>query len=80
MSKIFSCDEEFYLVLKSFNGVPRKFQECLKFKGCFKEVLRLFTGNFKGVLRKFQGSFKEISRVFQECVKGTSIKMKGHFK
>ena len=77
VSKIFSCDEEFYLVLKSFNGVPRKFQECLKFKGCFKEVLRLFTGNFKGVLRKFQKCLKSVSRKFQGNFKGVLKEFQG---
>ena len=36
-------------VLKSFNGVSRKFKGCLKFQGCFKAVLRVFTGNFNEV-------------------------------
>ena len=75
MSKIFSCDEEFYLVLKSFNGVPRKFQECLKFKGCFKEVSMMFKVSSKGVYKKFQGCFKEISKVFQERFQGVSRKI-----
>ena len=30
-----------FSVLKSFNGVSREFKWCLKFKGCFKEVLTL---------------------------------------
>ena len=30
--------KEFFLSLKSFNGVSRKFKGCLKFEGCFKEV------------------------------------------
>ena len=29
---------KFFLVLKSFNGVSRKFKGCLKFEGGFKEV------------------------------------------
>ena len=37
------------LVLKSFNGVLRKFKECLKFNGSFKAVLRVFPGSFEGV-------------------------------
>ena len=40
---------KFLLVLNSFNGVLRKFQECLKFNGSFKAVLRVFPGSFKGV-------------------------------
>ena len=40
---------EFFLILKSSNGVSRKFKGCLKFQGCFKEVSRVFTENFKGV-------------------------------
>ena len=40
---------KFLLVLKSFNGVLRKFKECLKFNGSFKAVLRVFPGSFKGV-------------------------------
>ena len=33
---------EFYLVLKCFNGVLRKFRGCLKFQGCFKDVAGKF--------------------------------------
>ena len=50
----------FYLVLKSVNGVSRKFKGCLKFEGCFKEVLRVFQGGFKSVSRKFQEWVKEV--------------------
>ena len=46
---------ELYLVLKTFNGVSRKFKGCLKFQG-----------SFKGVYRKFQEFFNEVYRVFQE--------------
>ena len=56
---------KFFVVLKSFNGVSREFKGCLKFKGDFKEVLRVFTESFMGVSRKFQGLFKESSRVIQ---------------
>ena len=56
---------EFYLVLKSFNGVSRKFKGCLKVEGCFMEVSRIFQGSFEGIYRKFQRSFNEVSRVFQ---------------
>ena len=42
------------------------FKGCLKFKGCFKEVLRVFTENIKGFPRKFEGCFKEVSRGFKE--------------
>ena len=61
---------KFLLALKCFNCVSRLFKGCLKFKGSFKEVLRVFTESFKGVSRKFYGCFKEISRVFQESLKG----------
>ena len=47
---------KFYLVLKSFNGVSRKFLVCLKFVG----VLRKLQGYFKEVLRVFTKSFKEV--------------------
>ena len=57
---------KFLLVLKSFNGVSRQFEECLKFNGSFKEVLRLFQGCFKEVSRVFPGSLREISRVFKK--------------
>ena len=47
----------------------------MKFQGCFKEILRVFTESLEGIsskfkagfreaLRVFQGSFREISRVF----------------
>ena len=54
-----SVTKEFFLSLKSFNGVSGKF------KGCFKEVLRLLTESLKGVSMMFQRCFKEVSRVFQ---------------
>ena len=47
----------FYLVLKSFNYVSRKFKGCLKFQGCIMEVLRVSSESFKSVLKK-------VSRVF----------------
>ena len=34
---------------KTFNGVSRLFKVCLKFKGSFKDVSRMFQGSFKGV-------------------------------
>ena len=49
---------KFLLVLKSFNEVSRQFKGCLKFQGCFKEVIRVLTENLKGVSRKFRGCFK----------------------
>ena len=66
---------EFSLILKSFHGVARKFKGCLKFKGCFKEVLkgpchRNFF--FPFVFLKFLlvlKSFKGVSRQFKECLK-----------
>ena len=63
---------EFFLVLKCFNSVSRKFKGCLKFQWCFKEVFRVFTESFKGVSRKFQGFFKEVSRVFQGSLREIS--------
>ena len=51
---------EFYLVLKCFNGVLKKFRGCLKFQGCFKDVSRMLQGRFNGFYRKFQGCFEEI--------------------
>ena len=71
---------KFFLVLKSFNCVSRKFQGCLKleggsskFQGCFKEMLRVFQGSFKGVSSKIEwcsSSFKGVSRVFESSLKG----------
>ena len=59
-----------FLILKSSNGVSRKLEGCLKFQGCFKEVLRVYTESFKGALRKFQRCFKNVCRVFQGRLKG----------
>ena len=53
---------EFFLVLKSISGASKKFKRCLKFQGCFKEVLR----EFKESSRKLKGCFKEVSRFFKE--------------
>ena len=64
---------EFYLVLKSVNGVSRKLKGCLKFLGCFNK----FQEFFKVVSKVFQESF---SRMFQEHFKGVSSKIEGHFK
>ena len=64
------------LVLKSFNDVSRKFKESLKFKGCFKDVSRMFqlrlkgiSSSYKGVSRLFERSFKVVSRKNQGFVK-----------
>ena len=52
---------EFYLVLKCFNGVLRKFRGCLKFQGCLKDVSRMLHGSFNGIyIYKFQGCFEEV--------------------
>ena len=51
----------FFLVLKSFNSVLKKFLGCLKFQWCFKEAFRVAKESVSSV----QGSFKEVSRVFQ---------------
>ena len=73
-----SVTKEFFLSLKSFNGVSGKFKGCFKevlwcpvekevsgkFQGCFKKVLRVYTESFKSVSRKFQGIFKDVSRKF----------------
>ena len=56
---------EFDLALKSFNGVSRKLKGCLKFQGCFKEDLRLFTESLKGISKKFRWCFKDVLRMFQ---------------
>ena len=50
---------KFYLVLKSFNGVLRKF------KGCFKEVSWKLQECFEEVSEKFERSFNKVSWVFQ---------------
>ena len=70
----------FFLVLKGFNRVSRKFKGCLKFQWCFKEVLRMFQGSFKDVYRMSQGGFNKVSRVFQESFKSASRKFQGNFK
>ena len=59
---------------ESFKGASRKF------RGCFKEVLRVFQGNFKGVSRKFQGCFIDVSRTFQESFKDISRNFQGCLK
>ena len=64
---------KFFLVLKSFNCVSRKFKECWKFQGCLKEVSRMFQGSIRGVYRKFQGYLKGVSRKCQECFKEDSV-------
>ena len=51
-----------------------------KFKGFFKEVLRVFTENVKGVIRKCKGGFKEVSRVFQGSFKEVSRAFQGGFR
>ena len=51
---------EFFLILKSFNFVLRKF------KWFLKGVSRKFQKCFKQVSRVSQGSFRENSRIFQE--------------
>ena len=52
--------KEFFLSLKSFNGVSRKLKEGLKFKECFKKVSRILKRSFKVCLQK-------VSRLFPEC-------------
>ena len=64
----------FFLVLKSFNNVSRKFQ------GCFKEVARIFEGSFQGVYRKFRGYLKKVSNVFQGSFLCVSRMSQGNFK
>ena len=53
-----SVTNEFFLSPKRFNGVSRKFKGCLKFEGCFMEVLRMCQGSYECVYRKFQVKFK----------------------
>ena len=50
-----SIIKEFFLSLKSFNGVTRTLKECLKSEGCFKGV----------VSKNFQESFLRVSRDIQ---------------
>ena len=46
---------------EGFKFVYRKFQGCFQaFKGCFKEVSRVFQESFKGVSAKIEGCFKGI--------------------
>ena len=71
---------EFFLVLKSFNGVSRKRKGCFKLKLCSKEVSRMFQESFKVVYRKFKECFKEVSRVFQGNFRGISIVLEESFK
>ena len=61
-----SVTKEFFFKLKRYNGVSRKF------KGCFKEVLRMFHASFKNM--KFQGCFKKVSGVFQGRLKSVLSK------
>ena len=69
---------DFYLVLKSFNDVSRKFHGCLKFQGSFKDVSWKLQECFKEVLWKFQGcfqgSFKGVFKTFLGCLKDVSRK------
>ena len=69
----------FFLVLKCFNRVSRKFKGCLNFLGSFKEVSRMFQEILKGVYRKFQGSSKDNSRKFKRCFKDILGKFHGCF-
>ena len=55
--------KEFFFSLRSYNGVSRKSNGCLKkYKGCFMQVL--WIGSFEGVSRKFKESFKGVLRKF----------------
>ena len=87
--KFFLVLKSLYCVLRKFKGCLKfkggssKFQEsikgvCRKFKGYFKEELRVFTESSKGVLREFKGCFKlslkGVSRKFQGNIKGVSRK------
>ena len=38
----------------------------MKFKGCFKKVLRMFQGSFQSVSKVFQGSFMKTFKVFKK--------------
>ena len=44
----------------------------LKFRGCFKEVSKVFQGSLKGVSRKFKRCSGGVLRVFQGSFKGVS--------
>ena len=48
------------------------FEVSMKFQGCFKQVLRVFTISFKSVSRKLQVCFKEVSGKFKGCFKKVS--------
>ena len=55
--------KEFFFNLRSYKGVSRKSNGCLKKnKGCF--MLVLWIGSFEGVSRKFKESFKGVLRKF----------------
>ena len=64
--RLFVCPfimKEFFFDLRSYNGVSRKSNGCLKKnKGCF--MLVLWIGSFEGVSRKFKESFKGVLRKF----------------
>ena len=68
---------EFNLVLKSFNGVSRKFEECLEFQGCFQSVLRVLAKSFNEGSGIYQGCSKKVSRVFQVRLNCVSSNFKG---
>ena len=64
----------------SSNGVSRKFQGCLKFQGCFKEILRMIKDSLKVISRKFEGFFMGVLSVFQGSFNGVLRKFHGRFK
>ena len=47
-------------VQRNFREVPKVFQGCLNFLGCFNEVSRVFQGRLKGVSMKFLVGFKVV--------------------
>ena len=72
---------------ESSNGVWSLKSVSMNLKGCFNEVLRLFTESLKGVSwslkgvsRKFKGCFREVSGKFQGGFKNVSRKIEGHLK
>ena len=73
---VLGVSSAFFLVLKWFNRVSRKFKGCLKFQWCFKDVLR----KFLGCLQKVSRVFKEVKKVFCESFTSVLRMIQGNFK
>ena len=50
---LLSVTKKFLLRLKSINGVSRKFEGCMKFKGCLKKVFSNFNPKSRHAKRLF---------------------------